>query len=100
MPPWAPQRKGEGGNNSDASLGSGGSGSDRARRPSLGGGMPAWAPPRPDVSAKQGRSTEELHTPEEGHKKSIGEASSPGLPDWIAAATGASLGDVRADMVP
>lgn len=62
--------------------------------------MPAWAPPRPDVSAKQGRSTEEVHTSEGDLKKSVGEASSAGLPDWIAAATGTSFGDVRVDMLP
>ncbi|CAM9252321.1 unnamed protein product, partial [Sphacelaria rigidula] len=95
-PPWAPQRRGEGGNN-DASLSSEGDGSGRARRPSLGGGMPAWAPPRPDVSAKQGRSTEEVHTSEGDLKKSVGEASSAGLPDWIAAATGTSFGDVATE---
>lgn len=65
------------------------------RRPSLGGGMPAWAPV-PYAPAEQRVAVEESHA---SGKKSSSETevadASLVLPDWIAAASGGISKNVR-----
>lgn len=90
MPPWAPT-------NSGGSAVGVGSSSKGDRRPSLSGGMPAWAPKAPAVSAtEKGDSAEDVRVSDERARESAaGASSSAVLPDWIAVATRASLGSVR-----
>lgn len=117
MPPWAPQNKKPGKNET---LGDSGScDADRGRRPSLAGGMPAWAQSRegaaanscegsrrpslsggmpawaPAPSTEQGTSTDTLDASAGRSAESAVAAAAPALPDWIVAATRASCGDVR-----
>lgn len=81
MPVWAPRRGCAEANSCEGN-----------RRPSLSGGMPAWAPAS---NAEQNGSTETLHESEAKSAEKTEATAAPVLPDWIAAATRASCGDVR-----